>query len=87
MSHPHFGVRYAACQCARVLCRSISVLRTSVVDSGMGITLFDMINKPDEDSRVKVAALAGICNLLNDFSPMRAVRILLKLNFSKIDSV
>ncbi|GJJ12063.1 hypothetical protein Clacol_006304 [Clathrus columnatus] len=73
MSHPHFGVRYAACQCARVLCRSISVLRTSVVDSGMGITLFDILNKTDEDSRVQAAALAGICNLLNDFSPMRVV--------------
>ncbi|KAF8522202.1 ARM repeat-containing protein [Hysterangium stoloniferum] len=73
LSHPNVGVRYAACQCARVLCRSISVLRTSVVDSGMGISLFDLIRNPEEDIRVKVAALAGICNLLNDFSPMRVV--------------
>jgi len=73
LSHPNVGVRYAACQCARVLCRSISVLRTSVVDSGMGISLFDLIRNPEEDIRIKVAALAGICNLLNDFSPMRVV--------------
>ncbi|KAF8498328.1 ARM repeat-containing protein [Gautieria morchelliformis] len=72
MSHPSVGVRYAACQCARVLCRSVSVLRTSVVDSGMGKVLFELIKNPDEDLRVRVAAMAGICNLLNDFSPMRA---------------
>jgi armadillo repeat-containing protein 8 len=76
MSHPSVGVRYAACQCARVLCRSVSVLRTSVVDSGMGKVLFELVKNPDEDLRVKVAAMAGICNLLNDFSPMRTVRIL-----------
>lgn len=74
MSHPNVGVRYAACQCARALCRSVSVLRTSVVDSGLGSTLFDIIKNPDEDNRVHVAALAGICNILNDFSPMRVVR-------------
>ncbi|KAF8575788.1 ARM repeat-containing protein [Ramaria rubella] len=73
MSHPNVAVRYAACQCARVLCRSISVLRTSVVDSGMGNTLYRLIKNPEEDLRVKVAALGGICNLLNDFSPMRMV--------------
>ena len=74
MAHPSVGVRYAACQCARVLCRSVSVLRTSVVDSGIGKVLFELTKNPDEDIRVKVAAMAGICNLLNDFSPMREVR-------------
>jgi len=75
MSHANVGVRYAACQCARALCRSVSVLRTSVVDSGLGNTLFDIIKTPKEDRRVQVAALAGICNILNDFSPMRVVRM------------
>ncbi|KIJ34679.1 hypothetical protein M422DRAFT_233362 [Sphaerobolus stellatus SS14] len=73
MSHPHPGVRRAACQCIRALCRSVSVLRTSVVDLGVGVTLFDILQEPEEDDRVKMAALAAVCNVLNDFSPMRVV--------------
>lgn len=79
MSHPSVGVRYAACQSTRVLCRSVSVLRTSMVDWGMGNVLFEHIKNPEEDLRVKVAAMAGICNLLNDYSPMRVVRISMTL--------
>jgi len=73
MSHPHPAVRHAACQCARVFCRSISVLRTSVVDSGIGLTLFELVQNPEEDTRIKVAALIAICNLVNDYSPVRVV--------------
>lgn len=75
MSHPHPAVRHAACQCARVLCRSISVLRTSVVDSGIGLTLFELVQNPEEDTRIKVAALTAICNLVNDYSPVRVVSL------------
>ena len=36
----HIGTRYAACQVVRALSRSVSVLRTSIVDSGLGMVIF-----------------------------------------------
>jgi len=36
----HIGTRYAACQLVRALSRSVSVLRTSIVDSGLGMVIF-----------------------------------------------
>ena len=36
----HVGTRYAACQVVRALSRSVSVLRTSIVDSGLGMVIF-----------------------------------------------
>ncbi len=73
LAHPHFGVRHAACQCARALTRSVQVLRTSVVDSGISSVIFDLVKDPAEDRRVRTAALAALCNLLNSFSPFREV--------------
>lgn len=77
LDHPRPGVRYAACQCVRALSRSIRVLRTSLLDSGVGISLCEVVEKKDEDRRVTNTALAGLCNLLNDFSPLRQVRLFL----------
>lgn len=37
------GIRYAACQGVRALSRSIEVLRTNVVDSGLGMKLWDLV--------------------------------------------
>jgi hypothetical protein len=85
ISHPHVAVRYASCQCARALTRSIHVLRTSVVDSGIGATLLDTVKGADEDRRVRTAALAGVCNLLNNYSPFREVCPALSLNLLKAD--
>lgn len=74
LEHPKVaGVRYAACQCVRALGRSVRVLRTSLLDSGVGITLCQIVEKQDEDRRVMNIALAGLCNLLTDFSPLRQV--------------
>lgn len=72
LTHRHTGVRYAACQCVRALSRSVAVARTSLVDSGLGTALFTLFTKEDEDRRVVHAALAAVCNLVNQYSPLRA---------------
>ncbi|KAI0280546.1 armadillo-type protein, partial [Russula aff. rugulosa BPL654] len=71
LTHRHTGVRYAACQCVRALSRSVAVTRTSLVDSGLGTALFAVFTKDDEDRRVVHAALAAVCNLVNQYSPLR----------------
>jgi hypothetical protein len=71
LTHRHTGVRYAACQCVRALSRSVAVTRTSLVDSGLGSALFGVFAKEDEDRRVVHAALAAVCNLVNQYSPLR----------------
>jgi armadillo repeat-containing protein 8 len=71
LTHQHTGVRYAACQCVRALSRSVAVTRTSLVDSGLGTALFAVFSKEDEDRRVVHAALAAVCNLVNQYSPLR----------------
>ncbi|KAI5124564.1 hypothetical protein M0805_003084 [Coniferiporia weirii] len=71
LHHPNAGVRYGACLCVRALTRSVRVLRTNLLDSGVGLTLCEMVEREDEDRRVTNIALAGLCNLLNDFSPLR----------------
>ena len=73
LSHSHVGVRYAACQCVRALSRLVAVVRTSLLDSGLGIKVYRVFLKEDEDRRVTFAASSVICNLVNDFSPLRTV--------------
>ncbi|KAG9226457.1 hypothetical protein CCMSSC00406_0003336 [Pleurotus cornucopiae] len=73
MTHRHVGVRYASCQCVRAISRSVAVLRTSLVDSGLGLQVFEIFKKEEEDRRVTSAALAAVCNLLNDFCPLRPI--------------
>ena len=73
LQHPYIGVRYGAILCLRALSRSVSVLRTSILDSGAGNCLCEIIQKPDEDPRLINIAMTGICNLVNNFSPLRKV--------------
>ncbi|KAJ7636791.1 ARM repeat-containing protein [Roridomyces roridus] len=73
LSHPRAGVRYAAAQCVRALSRAVAVLRTNIVDSGLGLAVFHLFLKPDEDRRVTGAALAAVCNIVNEFSPLRPI--------------
>ncbi|KAF8967241.1 armadillo-type protein [Flammula alnicola] len=136
----HVGTRYAACQCVRAMSRSVSVLRTSIVDSGLGMDVLRIVlgkelgdrfggssastgsatpigavglgkgkegsrdKKKDEDSmdigdgsggasgkddgkgkglgedrRVLGAALSAVCNIVNDFSPLRPIYLEEKL--------
>lgn len=73
MKHPRVGVRYAACQCVRVLARDVASLRTSLLDSGLSLELLKILKNKKEDRRVIAAALAGICNVVPIFSPIRLV--------------
>ncbi|EGN95883.1 hypothetical protein SERLA73DRAFT_162574 [Serpula lacrymans var. lacrymans S7.3] len=71
LSNRHVGVRYAACQCVRALSRAVAILRTNIMDSGLGSSLFQIFKKEEEDPRVTAAALAAITNMINDFSPLQ----------------
>ncbi|PYH83904.1 armadillo repeat protein [Aspergillus uvarum CBS 121591] len=59
----------AACGAARMLTRSVSVLRTSLIDAGVATPLFVLIKHPNIE--VQIAATQVICNLALDFSPMK----------------
>jgi hypothetical protein len=48
LSHPSYGVRAAACQATRALSRSIAVLRTSLVDSGLAAKVLEILKEEDE---------------------------------------
>ncbi|KAI9065407.1 ARM repeat-containing protein [Trametes sanguinea] len=71
LANRYVGVRYAACQCARALSRAVSALRTNIVDTGLGLAVFQLFMKQDEDRRVMHAASAVICNIVTNFSPLR----------------
>ncbi|KAI9699327.1 MAG: hypothetical protein M1836_002937 [Candelina mexicana] len=59
----------AACAAARALSRSVSILRTSLIDAGVAKPLFALLSSPN--TKIKVAATAVVCNLVLEFSPMR----------------
>lgn len=57
-----------------MLSRAVAVIRTNVIDSGLGLAVFGIFKKEGEDRHVTNAALAAVCNIVTDFSPLRPVR-------------
>jgi hypothetical protein len=63
------NVLIAACGAIRSVSRSVSILRTSLIDAGVAIPMFSLLRH--ENINVRIAAAAGVCNLVLEFSPMR----------------
>ncbi|KAF5847925.1 hypothetical protein GGP41_009159 [Bipolaris sorokiniana] len=63
------AVLIAACKLTRSLSRSVSVLRTSLIDHGVAQPIFELLTHPNV--KVQIAATEVITNLVLDVSPMR----------------
>ena len=63
------AVILAACDAARSMSRSVSVLRTSLIDAGVAKPIFELSSH--QDMEIQIAATNVVCNLILDFSPMR----------------
>jgi armadillo repeat-containing protein 8 len=68
------SILIAACGTARALSRSVSSLRTILVDAKLGDPIYKLLEHSDLE--VRIEATAAICNILLEFSPMREVRAL-----------
>ena len=67
-------VLIAACGAVRALSRSVTILRTTLIDNGVAMPVFSLLQHPDIE--VQIAATATVCNLVTDVSPMREVSAL-----------
>ncbi|KAI8273495.1 hypothetical protein K4K60_010840 [Colletotrichum sp. SAR11_57] len=58
------SVLIAGCHAVRMLSRSVSILRTSLVDYAVAVPLYRFLRHPNVD--VQIAATAAICNLVTE---------------------
>ena len=63
-------VLLAACSAAQSMSRSVSLLRTSLIDAKITTPIFELLQKY-QDLDVKIAATDVLTNLVLEFSPMR----------------
>ncbi|KAJ3783941.1 hypothetical protein GGU10DRAFT_388690 [Lentinula aff. detonsa] len=87
---PHTSLRSAACHVVRALTRSVAVIRTNIVDSGLGWVVFATFmgwpqarprttlgasGSEEEDVRVVASALRAVCNAVCEFSPLSKIYV------------
>ncbi|KAJ3976047.1 hypothetical protein EV361DRAFT_376581 [Lentinula raphanica] len=87
---PHACLRSAACHVVRALTRSVAVIRTNIVDSGLGWVVFAVFmgwpqarprstlgpsDSEEEDVRVVASALRAVCNAVCEFSPLSKIYV------------
>lgn len=65
------GVLIAACSVLQSISRSVSILRTSLIDAQVQEPLFVLLN--NKNIQVRIASTAVVCNLVLDYSPMAKV--------------
>ena len=70
----------SACHTIRMLSRSVTILRTTLVDHMVSIPIFRLLRHANPE--IQVAATAAICNLVTNFSPMREVSTPIWCRFS-----
>ncbi|KAK7980673.1 hypothetical protein PG989_013130 [Apiospora arundinis] len=68
------SVIVAACYAIRMLARSVSILRTSLMDNAVEKTIEKLLLHHEVE--VQIAATAVVCNMVTDFSPMKESFIL-----------
>jgi hypothetical protein len=59
----------AACGAIRALTRSVSALRTNLIDAGVAAPILKLLKNPDPEIRIAATKVVG--NLAMDFSPMK----------------
>jgi hypothetical protein len=64
-------VLVTACKTVTALSRSVSILRTSLIDAKIAKPIFKLLKHPNV--KVQLAATAAVTNLVLNFSPMREV--------------
>ncbi|WWC87229.1 uncharacterized protein L201_002117 [Kwoniella dendrophila CBS 6074] len=65
LSSPSYGVRAAACQLARALSRTVSIVRTNLVDSGIGLEIFRLLKREialNKQNQLQQFEIEGIDN-------------------------
>lgn len=63
------GTLLAACSAIRALTRSVSALRTNLIDAGVAAPILKLLKNADPEIRIAATKVVG--NLAMDFSPMK----------------